>query len=927
MAKKVIIDIEVNSQSIDQAVVKTGELKKLSDKISIQYDIDGKPLDIVISKSLNLQQQVKALTAELRKTKEGTAEFQLLSKQLGDTKDALAVTTAKSKDLFSSLSLLPGPVGDLFRQLSMVVDLLKTFSTFSLKDLKFQFKETINDLNDIRQGFGNVKDGTDAATQSTEASASAYNNLTNASANALTATKDLGTELKSQGKLNREFAMELGRYEAATNTTITTNQKYKNGLKETTYTVVQANGATETLTKTEMAAAIATRNQATATTQLAAAEGTATVATYTLEGAFISLAAATGIGLLLVAIGKLVELLIEGGKWLYKLATRTLDAEEATKKLTKALDDLDTATEKSNNSLKRAGNERVALLKSQGASEEQIRKQSIKNIYAEREATSKALGETMDIIKKLNANRGKNDEENNKQIERALKKKIELEERYKDQSSSIRVAELDNITANNKDREQKAKELAAKIEALNKAHRDKIKQDNKTADEALFQLEQENASLRIKGIREREDQELANAKKAEEKKIDELEITETRKQEILAQITTKYTEKAKDIKKKRDDEDIKEAQDFVYKLADISIAAEKEGTDRDIAAREEKYKRDLTELEKDKLFIKMSEESKAFYRSELVRAKEADIAKIRLDAKIKEYQDELMLLEAQQKSLTAGTDAYLANALAIENTAYQIKLANAKDNAKQIEAVNKEHAANLKAIDLASFEAKKQIEIQRYQVVATIGQSLQQLAGKQKGIAIAGVVIEKAAAIGQIWANNAIANAKATAASPLTFGQPWVTVNTVSAVLSTAATVAAAAKAISEINNPSGGGGESAAAAAQPATPNYGRNYETGGMIGGKRHYEGGTLIEAEKGEAIMSRGAVTMFQPMLSMMNQMGGGTGFAPSLVSTSYDNPKVSTPSQDDKPLIIKSYVVSNELTSEAQKQARLKDLSTI
>jgi len=365
----------------------------------------------------------------------------------------------------------------------------------------------------------------------------------------------------------------------------------------------------------------------------------------------------------------------------------------------------------------------------------------------------------------------------------------------------------------------------------------------------------------------------------------------------------------------------------VYKLADISIAAEKEGTDRDIAAREEKYKRDLTELEKDKLFIKMSEESKAFYRSELVRAKEADIAKIRLDAKIKEYQDELMLLEAQQKSLTAGTDAYLANALAIENTAYQIKLANAKDNAKQIEAVNKEHAANLKAIDLASFEAKKQIEIQRYQVVATIGQSLQQLAGKQKGIAIAGVVIEKAAAIGQIWANNAIANAKATAASPLTFGQPWVTVNTVSAVLSTAATVAAAAKAISEINNPSGGGGESAAAAAQPATPNYGRNYETGGMIGGKRHYEGGTLIEAEKGEAIMSRGAVTMFQPMLSMMNQMGGGTGFAPSLVSTSYDNPKVSTPSQDDKPLIIKSYVVSNELTSEAQKQARLKDLSTI
>lgn len=110
-----------------------------------------------------------------------------------------------------------------------------------------------------------------------------------------------------------------------------------------------------------------------------------------------------------------------------------------------------------------------------------------------------------------------------------------------------------------------------------------------------------------------------------------------------------------------------------------------------------------------------------------------------------------------------------------------------------------------------------------------------------------------------------------------------------------------------------------------PATPNMGRNYATGGMIGGRRHAQGGTLIEAEAGEAIMTRGAVTMFQPMLSMMNQMGGGTAFNRSAIMTSFDAPQVEKPSQE--PTIIKTYVVSNELTNEAEKQARLKDLSTL
>jgi len=113
-----------------------------------------------------------------------------------------------------------------------------------------------------------------------------------------------------------------------------------------------------------------------------------------------------------------------------------------------------------------------------------------------------------------------------------------------------------------------------------------------------------------------------------------------------------------------------------------------------------------------------------------------------------------------------------------------------------------------------------------------------------------------------------------------------------------------------------------------PSGPGLARGMEKGGIIGGRRHAQGGTMIEAEQGEAVMTRGAVTMFRPLLSMMNQMGGGTSFnSPNGLVTLPDNPIVQNPSQEQTPVIIKTYVVENELTTSQQKQARLKELSTL
>ena len=51
--------------------------------------------------------------------------------------------------------------------------------------------------------------------------------------------------------------------------------------------------------------------------------------------------------------------------------------------------------------------------------------------------------------------------------------------------------------------------------------------------------------------------------------------------------------------------------------------------------------------------------------------------------------------------------------------------------------------------------------------------------------------------------------------------------------------------------------------------------FETGGLVGGRRHSQGGTLIEAEQGEFVMSRNAVQAVGiEAMNRINQ-GGGAG----------------------------------------------------
>jgi len=72
--------------------------------------------------------------------------------------------------------------------------------------------------------------------------------------------------------------------------------------------------------------------------------------------------------------------------------------------------------------------------------------------------------------------------------------------------------------------------------------------------------------------------------------------------------------------------------------------------------------------------------------------------------------------------------------------------------------------------------------------------------GKEsKELAIASIVVDQVGAISRIISNTGIANAKAVAASPVTLGQPWVTINTISAAASIAGSIAGAGKSIAAL--------------------------------------------------------------------------------------------------------------------------------
>ena len=331
---------------------------------------------------------------------------------------------------------------------------------------------------------------------------------------------------------------------------------------------------------------------------------------------------------------------------------------------------------------------------------------------------------------------------------------------------------------NAEERAKNAKDAADKKKAADEkaaADAEKLRQDNLKKAEAANAVELEAFKATLTE-REREEYE-AGLKLAEQRKT----LAEAGRTDMTA-IEEQYRIKLGEIKKKYDDEEAKK--------------------------KEEQDKKDAENLKK-----KLEDERGIILTGLQAKFEDLDRENARIEF---DFQQDLERLNQQRDILAQQEATELQNTdlTEFQKTEIRKKYADARKGISDQEVATEKAAA----------QAKQDINMAYLGLFEQFGNVLGQLAGKNKALAIAGIVISQAAAIGQIVAQTGIANAKAVAASPLTFGAPWVLINTISAGLSIASTIAGAVKSIQQINSAassagvSGGGGGSASTAA-PSLP------------------------------------------------------------------------------------------------------------
>jgi len=278
-------------------------------------------------------------------------------------------------------------------------------------------------------------------------------------------------------------------------------------------------------------------------------------------------------------------------------------------------------------------------------------------------------------------------------------------------------------------------------------------------EEEITLKEIEAARLRFEA--KKQQNELSNSTKEDldeqarlEARLIELEASRLKKQKTLtAEITTNLREAESERKSKE---------------------AEKKAEQKEADAKELEAEKQLTELKKQ------------------IRDAEANT------------EDEKRALELIKidEQFAALIEKAKANGLAtqeLEDAQRQAKIDKQKQFDEIDEKREKEHQDKITEIKNIEIQTEQQIQQAKLALASQFGNLLTQIAGKNKTAAIAGVLIQKASSIGQIIANTGIANAKAVAASPLSAGQPFVTINSISAGLSVASTLAQAQKAIQQI--------------------------------------------------------------------------------------------------------------------------------
>lgn len=506
--------------------------------IKVNIDVDSGDVQIASDKVLTLQQQIKVLRQELQKTPEGTKEFNLLVAKLNDTRDAFDRVNIKGKEIFGTLGLIPGPIGEIAARTNSAIDALKVFGSFSANDLKAQFAALGDDFKGALVTLGKLTGIT-----------ALYTTLNNALAKSF-------------------VAVGVG----------------------------------------EQAAATGAR-------------------------AFSAALTATGVGLAVVGIGILVGKLME----VYESYTNA----------GKAVQDFDEALKASAEEGKTQADiyleNEVLRAEAAGKSEAEI-------IKIKQDSLKKQINLTK---AQLASNENARQEEYrlaNRMMAMTAEEKKAIDKKYDAEKSKLeldilkRTKEIENLTLDNvKKNREEAKKIEEKAADDRKAIRNKDLEEIKKNAEAAKMAVLEGRTKELAEVDKKYGEQITLAKKYGK---DTTALEEARRIE-RKRINTKY-----------DEDEAKNAAEFAKKLADITVASIQNDLQQQKAAREEKYSEDLRNLEKDKEFIKLSEDAKNVYRQQLRQAADQDIVELEDKASQEVFDRRLKVLQLQNEAVVRGTRSY-----------------------------------------------------------------------------------------------------------------------------------------------------------------------------------------------------------------------------------------------------------------------------
>lgn len=960
-------------------------------KIEIIIDIDNKDIQFATDKTLTLTQQIRLLKAELQKTKEGTKEFEILRNKLNETQDQFARVNAKSRELFGTLSLIPGPIGEIAGKVNGAISLLKTFSGFSFAELKSQFGGLLSDIKGILIQLGSWGESTQQLSQSNQQLSNSNEDLGSAFESVGDSAADSGAQIQrnlattkqsiqtqsdkikkieenitveknyrdilKQQKTDLESQIQIGKEGTkqniarrkeidAINVELSNSRDREQKLNaEIVKTVAASNAATT---------AIESQTLATRAATVAATAGTA--AFRILKGVLASL----GIGLLIVGITTL-------GTKIYDWITATDRADEANQKLTETLDMLQRSLDQTQVGIQEETKLLVTRAKTAGQTADEIAQIELKSIDKRIAANKKGRelleqeGERIQVATRIT-------EEQRAEL---IKKNEELIVANSQEYTNLIVEQRQALADEELRIAEKTKKDLEKNENDKKNRREKDLENRKKELEELKQIQRE-ADLTLMAAKDREiaiindkyNKQIALANKY---KQDTKDIEAARQKEI-GEINDKYNKIDLDktisrldaeieLEKNKGEQGIATSKEVLQRLYDEKLAIELRNIDLSESEKEalrQKYARELEdEIKNDIKTINDLREQQLV--EDLQKNRGNFDEQIRL---LEEFQQQVIksenynggeklriIEETNQKIIQAQADRFQKEKDDIDLALFDFKLNyeeyyNAQDALYVKEAERYRLLHEQKKITDAEYlkflkeniQARNQLAQteaeNRAKFAGAIGQSLQALSGIVGEQTKAGKALAVAASLINTYASIA-GQLAAFAGVPI----PGY------AIAQAIATGLVGFKAVRDIlKTPVPGEGEGAGGGAQFNTGTIRvRSRARGGIVNGP-----GTSISdsiptmLSDGEYVVNARSTRMFQPLLQKINSFGNDIpkfqmgGLVMGAQTQNGNDGNISLTDAIEQTLRrepIRTYVTSTEMSNQQQFDRIIKSRSLI